>query len=142
LPVLEEQKMIKKFKSLNPLEKTIAILTILLLIGIFIWILSSFKELFLLLAVLLIFPVGPIILVIFWLISNSNKRAKLAHEYEAAKDALRNNPGNVKFREGALYAGRKYYASLRDGVLSIYDEQAISNDLNAIMGSNPNNIKE
>lgn len=134
--------MIKKFKSLNPLEKTIAILVSLLLIGIFIWILFSFKELFTLLMLLLIFPIAPIIIVIFWLISNSNREAKLYREYEAAKDALRSNPGNLKLREGALYAGRKYYSSLRSGVLNIYDEQAISNDLNVIMGSDPNHIKE
>ncbi len=138
--------MIKKFKSLNSLEKTITILIILLLLGIFAWKLSSFKELLFSLAVLLIFLLVPIILLILWLVSNSNERTKkqdkLARDYEDAKDELRNNPGNVKFRENALYAGRKYYANFRDGVLSIYDEQAISNDLNAIMGSNPNDTKE
>jgi predicted membrane protein len=128
-------KILNKFNSFNPLEKFISILAIVLLVAAFAWIIFTFRDLFILLAVMFIFLIGPIL----WLISNSNERAKLAREYEAAKDVLRSNPGNVKFREAALYAGRKYYASLRDGILSIYDEQAISNDLNAIMGSHPHN---
>lgn len=35
-------------------------------------------------------------------------------------------------RELALKLGRDYYATLRGGKLSIYDEQAIANDLSTI----------
>lgn len=35
-------------------------------------------------------------------------------------------------RKTALEAGRKYYSTLRGGTLSIYDEQAITNDLSAM----------
>lgn len=35
-------------------------------------------------------------------------------------------------RKAALEAGRAYYSSLRDGKLTIYDEQAIANDLATI----------
>ena len=39
-----------------------------------------------------------------------------------------------KDKRAALIAGRKYYASLRKGnQLTIYDEQAISNDINTMM---------
>jgi hypothetical protein len=77
---------------------------------------------------------------IFWLYSNAQKRAetlKLEKEYEMTKELLRQNPKNSRQREQMLIAGRKYYSSLRNGILSIYDEQAISNDLSAIIGSDP-----
>jgi uncharacterized protein with PQ loop repeat len=61
----------------------------------------------------------------------------LAQEYEDAKDALRKNPERVELRELALHAARQYHASLREGTLTIYDEQAISNDLSIIIGINP-----
>ena len=48
------------------------------------------------------------------------------------KDKLRQQPSNNKLREKALKAGREYYKSLRNGQLSIYDEQAINNDLAAV----------
>jgi len=74
---------------------------------------------------------------VFWLISNAKRRAKKAQEYQDAKEALSKNPEDASLREAALNAGRSYYASLRDGVLSIYDEQALNNDLSMIIGSIP-----
>lgn len=49
---------------------------------------------------------------------------RLQREY---KDALAR-----KDKAAAVDAGRKYYAALRGGDLTIFDEQAISNDLAAI----------
>lgn len=51
-------------------------------------------------------------------------RNKLKSEYE---EALR---GTNKQR--ALKAGRAYYSALRSGTLTIYDEQAITNDISAM----------
>ena len=42
------------------------------------------------------------------------------------------DPYDNRLRDSALQAGRKYYASLRGGILTIYDEQAIANDLASI----------
>jgi hypothetical protein len=68
----------------------------------------------------------------------AQEQTRLAQEYEDAKDVLRKNPEKIELRELALNAARQYYASLRDGTLTIYDEQAISNDLSIIIGINPN----
>jgi uncharacterized membrane protein len=57
---------------------------------------------------------------------------KLKKQYEDALDALRKSPSNNKLRTTALLAGRKYFEALRNGTLSIYDEQRIANDLAAI----------
>lgn len=56
-------------------------------------------------------------------------------EYEAAKDRLRRRPTNPQTREAMVAAGRAYYASMREGgVTTANDEQAIANDLKAIIG--------
>jgi len=63
--------------------------------------------------------------IIVLLIINSNgkakQRAKLRKQYQ---DAL-----NGTDKGAALKAGRAFYSDLRDGKLTIYDEQAITNDL-------------
>lgn len=58
--------------------------------------------------------------------------SNIKENYEFAKKKLRQQPKNNQLREKALQAGREYYKSLRNGVLSIYDEQAITNDLSSI----------
>ena len=56
-------------------------------------------------------------------------------QYEAAKEMLRQQPDDPQAREGMLLAGRAYYSCMREGgVPSIYDEQAIGNDMKAILG--------
>lgn len=56
--------------------------------------------------------------------------------YEAKKEQLRKHPENIAAREAMLKAGRVYYSCLReDGVPTIYDEQAINNDMAAIIGA-------
>lgn len=55
----------------------------------------------------------------------AKQKVEIAAKY---RDAL--NSGN---KSDALSLGRQYYASLRDdGVLTIYDEQALANDLLAM----------
>jgi hypothetical protein len=68
-------------------------------------------------------------------------KEQFKNNYELAKDNLRQQPNDNYLRERALQAGRQYYKSLRNGVLSIYDEQAITNDLAAVAPvSQTNNI--
>lgn len=57
-------------------------------------------------------------------------------QYEATKEQLRQNPSSIQAREAMLQAGRAYYSCMREsGVPTIYDEQAISNDTRAILGT-------
>ncbi len=57
-------------------------------------------------------------------------------QYEATKEQLRQNPSSIQAREAMLQAGRAYYSCMREeGVPTIYDEQAISNDMRAILGT-------
>lgn len=57
--------------------------------------------------------------------SGVNKKKLLREAYE---DALKS-----KNKKIALDAGRRYYASIRkEGNLTVYDEQAIANDINAM----------
>ena len=60
------------------------------------------------------------------------EKEQISRNYELAKDKLRQQPSDNKLREKALQSGREYYKSLRNGQLSIYDEQAINNDLAAV----------
>ncbi|MGL5922425.1 hypothetical protein [Chroococcidiopsis sp.] len=60
---------------------------------------------------------SPIIWLVARSVSTSNHRAKTEQEYEATKEALRQDPGSIRLREAALNAGRRYYGSLRDGGL-------------------------
>jgi hypothetical protein len=54
-------------------------------------------------------------------IKKKRKVAELKEEYEKAI--------REKNKPKALELGRKYYSEMRGGILSIYDEQAITNDL-------------
>ena len=67
---------------------------------------------------------GIIILVVVGLAINQNK---LKSEYDAALKGTD--------KDKALKAGRAYYSALRSGSLTIYDEQAIANDLHAMKGT-------
>lgn len=60
----------------------------------------------------------------------------MLEQYEATKEQLRQNPNSVQAREAMLLAGRAYYSCMREeGVPTIYDEQAINNDMKAILGT-------
>ncbi len=61
---------------------------------------------------------------------------QMLEQYEAGKEQLRKNPGSSQLREAMLQTGRAYYSCMRDeGVPTIYDEQAINNDMKAILGT-------
>jgi hypothetical protein len=60
----------------------------------------------------------------------------MLEQYEATKEQLRQNPSSSQAREAMLKAGRAYYSCMREeGVPTIYDEQAINNDMKAILGT-------
>ncbi|MBK7885175.1 MAG: hypothetical protein IPJ81_16330 [Chitinophagaceae bacterium] len=56
--------------------------------------------------------------------SHTTKVSKLKEDYQLA---LRDNNKQL-----ALKLGREYYSALRNGTLTLYDEQAIANDLASI----------
>lgn len=86
----------------------------------------------------LIFLAAVFALLFGWLRAKHNRRQRIATAYEAAKVALRQSPNDSFLRDSMLVCGRKYYSSLGgQGVLSTYDEQAINNDMIAIIGSSP-----
>ena len=76
---------------------------------------------------------------VFALYLSYKKWGKYAEEmkqkYENAKEKVRGNPNNKPAREHMVEAGRAYYSCLREnGMPTIYDEQAVANDLKAIIG--------
>jgi len=78
---------------------------------------------------------GPSIGYLFHLRNLSFYQQYRLSEYQKAKDQLRANPDDLSLREAMLLKGRQYYSSLRgDETITIYDEQAISNDMKAILG--------
>jgi hypothetical protein len=89
---------------------------------------EQFKVIFIILMVLLVFR--PI----FQYFINKEKKLKIKIAEERAKlkikydEALKSNN-----KEIALICGRLYYSSLRDdGLLTVYDEVALANDLATI----------
>jgi outer membrane protein assembly factor BamD (BamD/ComL family) len=71
-----------------------------------------------------------IVLLIISIVTGKNYKKKEAEKkrlYEEYQSALRS--GN---KAEALAAGRKYYGFLRKGSLTIYDEQAMTNDLSTM----------
>ena len=66
--------------------------------------------------------------IIYIIVNNSNAKTKRTIELREAYD--------VAIRSGdktqALKAGRAYYSFLRKGNLTIYDEQAMTNDLSTM----------
>ncbi len=67
---------------------------------------------------------GLIWYVVYSEMKHHKLKARLKDEYAKA---LRSGD-----KQKALEAGRKYYAKLRGGRLTIYDEQAITNDLSTM----------
>ncbi len=120
--------MLSKIKNLSVKEKVISLVATAILVVIF---RNTFTAL-LGIGFIILFFISPIALAILWIMSNQKRRDQLSLRYEEAKSQLRQNPSDLIAREAMLKAGREYYASLRNGVLTIYDEQAIANDMNAI----------
>jgi hypothetical protein len=73
-------------------------------------------------------PILIAIGIIAYIIYKKGKRALIEEKKRAYIDALKR-----KDKQAALFAGRDYYAELRGGKLSVFDEQTISNDLNALL---------
>lgn len=128
-------------------QKNFAVIAaIYLTIAIFVYQLRGFFIPLLTGLITLLFIFSPLIIYILWKFYNRKKKnkklsheyVKISQEYVMAKENLRANPKDSLLREAALVAGRRYYASLRNGQLSIYDEQALNNDLLTIIGTNPN----
>lgn len=71
----------------------------------------------------IILPILAIAIIIMMVVKylNNKKADRIWPEYQ---DALKSGD-----KKAALDAGRKYYSALRGGKLTIYDEQAITNDL-------------
>lgn len=73
----------------------------------------------------LLFGLIIIGLIIWYFIYRQQQIEKLKNEYDNALQGID--------KKKALESGRKYYAALRNkGKLTIYDEQAITNDLVAM----------
>lgn len=79
----------------------------------------------------LYFGIGLALYVFYKGVNWSQGRSRKA-AYDSALAALSSSPGDQSRRIAALEAGRKYYGGLRKGgAPTIYDEQAINNDLMA-----------
>jgi hypothetical protein len=83
-------------------------------------------------------PIG-IVAVLLWQLIRGRRgesgRRKREAEYEAALRALADSPGDPARRIAALQAGRAHYGGLRPGgTPTIYDEQAVANDISARTG--------
>lgn len=80
-------------------------------------------------------------LLVFWILSfcghlllkEEEKKNKLAIAYVNAKDALSESPNNPTLRQAALRSGKEYYAACRGGTITVYDEAAINNDIQACL---------
>lgn len=129
-----------QWKHRNSLEKTIIIVSAIILSLVLINVILNTNILLNLGMIVLALAFWPVLIggLIFWINRNRKRRIRLLQAYEEAKEALRKNPKDSKLRYNCLQAGRAYYSSLRDGnLLTIYDEQALNNDLSTIIGTNP-----
>lgn len=68
-----------------------------------------------------------LIIVVLAILYNKGRTALLKEKKEKYLNAIRSRD-----KAKALIAGRDYYACLRKGTLTIYDEQAIANDLSVM----------
>ena len=75
-----------------------------------------------------------LVLLIIFIVSEHKKGKMLKAYRKAYQDALNGND-----KRKALIAGRAYYSYLRKGTLTIYDEQAINNDINTMKMDSKNN---
>jgi hypothetical protein len=88
-------------------------------------------------ALTFVITISVIVVIFVAFFKEKDVQAKRWNAYLEAKDRLLEEPSNNKLRDLALQAGREYYASLRGGRLTIYDEQAIANDLSSIIPTIP-----
>ncbi len=64
------------------------------------------------------------------------QRQQRASAYASAKQALEQHPDDLALKGRFIICGRRYYRSLRQLKLSTQIEQAIAQDLMAILGPN------
>ncbi len=84
------------------------------------------------LALGLILIIGAGAVIVIWRAYNQAKAEPKKEIYENLLNELRKDPNNGELRGKVLEAGRDYYSTLRhDHLLTIYDEQAITNDVNS-----------
>jgi hypothetical protein len=83
-------------------------------------------------ALVAVIIISVIVIIFVAYFKEKDVQAQLDDKYFFAKERLMEDPYDNRLRDLALQAGRKYYASLRGGILTIYDEQAIANDLASI----------
>ena len=83
-------------------------------------------------ALVAVITISIIVIIFVAYFKEKDVQAQLSNKYFVAKERLMEDPYDNRLRDLALQAGRKYYASLRGGILTIYDEQAIANDLASI----------
>ena len=70
--------------------------------------------------------------------ASESKKSKAKQEYDAALHALRRDPVDSRLRERALAKGRYYSNLTRNSKgVTIYDEMAIKNDLDAAAAAAP-----
>ena len=79
-----------------------------------------------------VITISVIVIIFVAFFKEKNAQSQLGDKYLSAKERLMEDPYDNRLRDSALQAGRKYYSSLRGGILTIYDEQAIANDLSSI----------
>lgn len=73
-----------------------------------------------------------IVIMAVWQSNNAIKAQPKKELYENLLSELSKEPNNSELKTKVLEAGRDYYATLRtDHCLTIYDEQAITNDINS-----------
>lgn len=62
----------------------------------------------------------------------ANKAEPIKEKYDELLEQLKNDSNNAELKKKVLEVGREYYSTCRtDGKLTIYDEQAIQNDITA-----------
>lgn len=119
----------KKDKPQSDFSIFIAILVCLIIVGGFIYACVTDEKFRNQAKIMGIVMVIVVIYLIFKLPGIMDK-LKLKENYDKALKNLAKEPTNISLRVEALNAGRAYYSNKRnDKKLTIYDEQAIQNDL-------------
>jgi hypothetical protein len=87
-------------------------------------------------APVIILILGSIIGVGVAVVLYGRQRKQQASAYASAKQALAQNPSDQALKGRFIICGRRYYRSLKRFKLSTHIEQAVAQDLMAILGSN------
>jgi len=77
--------------------------------------------------IVIVLGVLVILMIVAFEVYKKGKQALVREKKEAYDKAIKEGD-----KQKAVIAGRAYYSELRGGSLSIYDEQAIANDISTI----------